>query len=116
MASKLGVISVLLIPLIALAQSVEQPIRTGTELASALVQGDEQSRVALLEAHAELINSRLWEDVTRRAAAAYYQDSPERAIQIYGVSIQVATKLHDTKLLAKTYYNLARTYSGANQP
>ena len=117
MASRVGVVGVLLLtPLFALAQVAEQPIKSGTELASALVQRDEQSRDELLKTYPQLIDNRLWEDVTRRAAAAYYQESPERALRIYEVSIQVATKLRDTKLLAKTYYNLARTFSGVNQP
>jgi CHAT domain-containing protein/Tfp pilus assembly protein PilF len=119
MLSKFGLVGVLLLlPLMALAQSVQQQIRTQAELASALcrVQGTEQSRDALLTTHPLLIDSRLWEDVTRRAVAAYYQESPERAVGIYEVSKQVANKLRDPKLLAKTYYNLARTFSGMNQP
>ena len=116
MTSRVAVVGVLLlIPLIVPAQNAEHPIKSQTELASALVQRDEQSRAALIETYPHLIDKRLWEDVTRRAAAAYYQESPARAIEIYGLSVLVATKLGDTKLLAKTYYNLARTYSGVNQ-
>lgn len=116
MTPRVGVVGVLfLIPLIAFAQTSEQPIKSQTELASVLVQRDEQSRASLIQTYPQLIDTQLWEDVTRRAAAAFYQESPERAIKIYGVSIQVATKLRDPKLLGKTYYNLARTYSGVNQ-
>ncbi len=118
MAHKIAVVPVLLLlPLMALAQTAEQQIRSEAELASALchVQKDEQAREALLRTYPQLIAGGLWEDVTRRAAAAYYQESPERALRIYEVSIQVATKLRDPKLLARTYYNLGGTFSGVNQ-
>lgn len=112
------VLVLLLLPLMALAQTAEQQIRSEAELATALCHSreNEQSRDALLKTYPQLVESRLWEDVTRRAAAAYYQESPDRAVKIYEVSIQIATKLRDPKLLARTYYNLARTFSGINQP
>jgi len=119
MVHKIAVVSLLLLlPLLALAQTAEQPIMSEAQLAAALcqVREDEQSRDALLKTYPHLVDSPLWEDVTRRAAAAYYQESPDRALKIYEVSIQVATKLRDPKLLARTYYNLARTFSGMNQP
>ncbi|MDX6444406.1 MAG: hypothetical protein QOH71_1480 [Blastocatellia bacterium] len=118
MVTKVGIVGILLLlPLAVLAQSVDQQITNEAELASILCRGekDKQSRDALLRAYPQLIDSRLWEDVSRRAAAAYYQESPDRALQIYEVSIQVADKLGDTKLLAKTYYNQARTFWGVNQ-
>jgi len=118
MVTKVGIVGILLLlPLVVLAQSIDQQITNEAELASILCRGqkDEQSRDALLRTYPHLIDSRLWEDVSRRAAAAYYQESPDRALQIYEVSIQVANKLGDTKLLAKTYYNQARTFWGVNQ-
>lgn len=118
MVTKVGIVGILLlVPLAVLAQSVDQQITNEAELASILCRGekDKQSRDAILRAYPQLIDSRLWEDVSRRAAAAYYQESPDRALQIYEVSIQVANKLGDTKLLAKTYYNQARTFWGVNQ-
>jgi CHAT domain-containing protein len=118
MVTKVGIVGILLLlPLVVLAQSVDQQITNEAELASILCRGekDKQSRDVLLRAYPQLIDSRLWENVSRRAAAAYYQESPDRALQIYEVSIQVANKLGDTKLLAKTYYNQARTFWGVNQ-
>lgn len=119
MVLKVGAIAVLfLLPLMAIAQTIEQEIKSEAELAAALchAQRDEPSRDVLLKIHQEFVNGRLWEDITGRAAAAYYQESPERALKIYEVSIQVATKISNPKLLAQTYYNLARTFSGVNQP
>jgi CHAT domain-containing protein len=118
MLTKVGIVGILfLLPVTLPAQNVEQQITNEADLASILCRGpkDEQSRDALLRAYPQLIDSRLWEEVSRRAAAAYYQESPDRALQIYEISIQVANKLGDTKLLAKTYYNQARTFSGVNQ-
>ena len=118
MTQKIVVVTVLLLlPLMGLAQTTERDIKSETELAAALchIQKDEQSKDALLNTYPQLVNSRLWEDVMRRAVAAYYQETPDRALKIYEVSIQVATKLRDPKLFARTYYNLARTFSGANQ-
>lgn len=104
--------------LVAAGQALAQEINSGRDLAGALcqVQATKQSADTLLTKFPQLVDSRLWEDVTRRAAAAYYQESPDRSLKIYDVSIQVATKLGDPKLLAITYYNLARTFSGMNQP
>jgi len=119
MKSKFAVVAVLvLLPLTTLAQTIAQEITSATELAAALcrLHKSEHSTDSLLKAHPELIDGRLWEEVTSRAAAAYYQESPQRSLEIYEVSIQVATKLDDPKLLARTYYNQARTFSGVNQP
>lgn len=118
MVTKVCIIGVLLLlPLMVVAQTSGPPIKSEAELASALchVQKDEQSRAGLLSDYPQLVDSRLWDDVLRRAVAAYYQESPDRALKLYEVLIQVANKLGDTKLLAKTYYNLARTFSGVNQ-
>jgi len=118
MVTKVCIIGVfLLLPLMVVAQTSAPPIKSEAELASALchVQKDEQSRAGLLSDYPQLVDSRLWDDVSRRAVAAYYQESPDRALKLYEVLIQVANKLGDTKLLAKTYYNLARTFSGVNQ-
>lgn len=99
-----------------LAQSNGQQIQTESQLASALTsQPDKRSRDELLKTHPQLVTVRLWDELKNSAAAAYYQQSPQRSLQIYEVLIQVATELHDGKLLAITYYNLGRTYSGLNQ-
>jgi len=119
MRFRVGLVGVLLLlPLGVLAQSVQRQITNEAELAAALcgVEETEASRDALLTAYPQLIDVRLWQEVTRRAVDAFYQESPERAVKTYAVSIQIAAKLGDTKLLGKTYYNLARTFSGMTQP
>jgi CHAT domain-containing protein len=118
MKVRLVVFAICPILLVAAGQALAQEINSGRDLAGALcqVQATKQSADTLLTKYPQLVDSRLWEDVTRRAAAAYYQESPDRSLRIYDVSIQVATKLGDPKLLAITYYNLARTFSGVNQP
>lgn len=106
------------LPLLAFAQTSQHDINSGAELATALCDPgqNEHARDVLLSTYPQLTDARLWENINRRAAAAYYQESPARAVQIYDVSIQVATKLNQPKLLGQTYYNLARTFSGLNQP
>ncbi len=110
--------TLLALPLLAFAQTSQQSINNGAELATALCSPgqNEHAREVLLTTYPQLTDARLWENINRRAAAAYYQESPARVLQIYDVSIQVATKLDQPKLLAQTYYNLARTFSGLNQP
>ncbi len=112
-----SIIVLLLLPLLTLAQSPGQQIQTEAELITALcdVQRDQPAKEFLLKTHPELVNSGLWRGLSDKASAAYYTQSPQQSIAIYEVAIQVATQLHEPKLLAKTYYNLGRTYSGLNQ-
>ncbi len=118
MKIRLGVFAICPILLIAADRACGQEISNGRDLARALcqIQASQQSADALLTKYPQLVDSSLWEDVTRRAAAAYYQESPDQSVKIYEVSIQVATKLARPELLARTYYNLARTFSGLNRP
>ncbi len=110
-------IVLLLLPLLALAQSPKEQIRTEVELVSALCDAhrDPRAKELLLKAHPDLVNYRLWSALSDKAASANYTQPPQRALAIYEVAIQVATQLRDPKLLATTYYNLGRTYSGLNQ-
>ncbi len=110
-------ISLLLSPPVLLAQLPARQIQTEGDLVFALcrLNQDRQSREQLLKSHQELIDSQLWRDLNERAAAAYYTRSPEQSLAIYEVAVQVATRLGDQKLLATTYYNIGRTYSGVNQ-
>jgi CHAT domain-containing protein len=105
------------LPLITSAQTNQREIKNAAELATALCSAEqnEKTRDALLTSYPQLANTLLWEEVNRRAAGAYYDESPTRALAIYDISIEVATKLAQPELLAKTYYNLARTFSGINQ-
>jgi len=113
----LGVFAIF-ISLLAADTTCAQIISTGPDLARALcqIQEPQQSAEALLTKYPRLVDRSLWEDVTRHAAAAYYQESPDQSVKIYEVAIQVATKLARPELLARTYYDLARTFSGLNRP
>lgn len=117
MLFKYGIVIVLLLsPPILVAQSSERRIQTEGELVFALLSlnHDQQSIARLLESHPQLVNSQLWKDLNDRAAD-FYTISPDQSLAMYEVAIQVAAQLHDQKLLAKTYYNIGRTYSGLNQ-
>lgn len=105
-----------LLPALAFAQSSAPEIETEPQLISALcrLQQDRQSREALLKSHPQLVDGRLWRDLNDLAAAAYTL-SREKSLPIYEVAVQVAVQLDDQKLLARTYYNVGRTYSGLNQ-
>jgi CHAT domain-containing protein len=118
MSTKLhAILIVLLSPLIALSQSAEPSIQTDIELVSVLcrVNETEQSREQLLRSHPQLVNSQLWSALTSRAVVVYYGPSPEQSLATYEIAIQVASQLHDPNLLATTYYQIGRTYSGLNQ-
>ncbi len=116
--ARIVIIGLLLFPLVVVAQDVEQQIDSPAVLAVALckTQSTHQSRASLLKRYPQLVDNRLWNEIIQQAAAAYYRESPQRALALYDVSIQVATTLGDAKLLGKTYYNLARTFSGMNEP
>ncbi|MCU1265718.1 MAG: Tetratricopeptide 2 repeat protein [Acidobacteria bacterium] len=117
MRLSVGAVLLVLLAAVCPAQTSEE-ITTEAQLSSALcsVERDERSRADLLKNYPHLVDSRLVENINRRAVNAYYQESPERALKIYDVSIQVGLKLGQPGLLGKTYYNLARTFSGLNQP
>lgn len=100
----------------ALAQTVQLPSKSEANLIAELCSPDQtkQSREALLKSHSNLVTSRLWDGLNIRAANEFYSTSPERALEIYEVALQVANQLNDQKLLAITHYNMGRTYSGLN--
>jgi CHAT domain-containing protein len=112
-----SIILLLLSPVLAFAQSTERQIKTERELVSALCRmpHDQPSREVLLKSHPELVDSQLWRDLNDRAVAAYYAQSPQESLAIYEVATEVAAHLRDQKLLAATYYNIGRTYSGLNE-
>jgi CHAT domain-containing protein/Tfp pilus assembly protein PilF len=76
---------------------------------------DHQSREVLLRSHPQFVDGQLWRDLNDRAATAYYGQSPQDSLVIYDVATEVAAHLGDQKLLAVTYYNIGRTYSGLNE-
>jgi CHAT domain-containing protein len=112
-----AILILFLSPLLAFAQSGEPRIQTEVELASVLcrAQEDEQSREQLLKLHPQLVNNQLWSALIKSAAAAYRGPSPEQSLTIYEIALQVVNQLNNPQLLAKTYYNIGRTYSGLNQ-
>jgi len=112
-----SLITLLLLAGFVTAQPAEQARQAEADLASALsaTKQDKQLRKLLLDASPLLITTSLWNDLSDRATAAYYQDSPARSLEIYDIVVDVATRLSDSRLLARTYYNLGRTYSALNQ-
>ena len=118
MLSRLSVLIALsLLPIVALAQSAQQEVRTETELAYALcrVSLDARSTEDLLSANQQLVNDRLWTSLNGLASAAYFNQLPRQALEAYEAAILVADRLQDSKLLAKSYYKIGITYSGLNE-
>jgi CHAT domain-containing protein len=103
-------------PLIAIGQDRDS-IQSEADLVSALCSKEtaQPAIQSLIRSHPQLINSDLWTEVIKQAVRAYYSESSERSIAIYNIAIQVAAQLRDPKLLAATYYNIGRTYSGLNK-
>ncbi|MGH9837987.1 MAG: CHAT domain-containing protein [Blastocatellia bacterium] len=106
-------------PIIATSQSPD-PLRCQTqdELISALVKLDiprGEKKQALLDNNQALVTPAFFDRLMERAAAAYYQQGPEQALLIYGIAIEVATRLKDQRRLANAYYNLARTYAASGK-
>ena len=116
MTIKAAVLIIFVSPLIALSQS-DEPVHTEVELVGVLcrARANEQARGQLLKSHPQLVNIQLWNALMSRAVADYYGPSREESIITYEVALEVASQLHRSQLLAKTYYNIGRTYSGLNQ-
>jgi CHAT domain-containing protein/tetratricopeptide (TPR) repeat protein len=88
-------------------------LKTESDLIVALVKADKaQGEVAkLLETHTSLVTANLWEQLIALASQVYYQN-PEKAFVVYDVARQIAVHLKDQRRQGKTYYNIARSYSG----
>lgn len=112
-----AILFVLALPLLTSAQSVEQSVQSEVALVSVLCRPstDDRSRENLLKSHPQLVNSQLWTALIRRAVADYYSPFPEKSFAIYEIALMVADRLQSPKLLATTYYNIGRSYSGLNQ-
>jgi CHAT domain-containing protein len=118
MLSALRIFSALcLFPIIGVAQLPQQEIRSETELAYAVYQAssDAQLREDLLRTHGQLVNAQLWTQLSSLAANAYHNRLPQQSLKAYEAAIEVATRLQDSRLLAKSYYNIGITFSGLNQ-
>jgi len=114
--------NVLTVPILLLAafssfaQAPSRDIQSETDLVAVLcAQDSEPAREKLLASHPQFVNKDLWEALNSRAATAYYVSSPEQAFATYRIAVEVAARLKNPRLLATTYYNIGRTYSGSNQ-
>jgi tetratricopeptide (TPR) repeat protein len=100
------------------SQNQNSSIRSQQDLALALLktQTERPDNVArLLEDHSNLLSQTFWQEIIFAAARNYHQAQHDRAFLIYDIARQVAVKLNDQKLVAKTNYDVGRSYSGLNQ-
>lgn len=83
------------------------------QLASVLCRNPtgEATNELLLDTNARFVTVTLWNRLLDCASSAEGQRSPAKLIEIYQVSLRLATRLNNPELLATTYYYLARTYS-----
>ncbi len=102
-------------PAAALQNQNPPKIRNEDELVAALLKADKERPPAtrvLLDDHPPLVTARLWDKLTGRAANAYYLESPDRSLELYGIALTVAVRLKDNRRIATTHYNIGRTFSG----
>src|SRR5262249_55845283 len=108
---KLPVMVLLLLTSVASAQSV-QTIDSEAQLASILCRNPaEEAANELLDKNSQFVNVVLWNSLVNCASSGHQQQSPERSIQIYKLSLRIAERINKPELLATTYYHLGRTYS-----
>jgi len=93
-----------------------ETIKTESDLIVALVKANKaQGEISkVLETHASLVTANLWNELMALASQMFYQN-PEKAFVLYDDAREVALHLKDQRLLAKTHYNIARSYSGLGQ-
>jgi CHAT domain-containing protein/tetratricopeptide (TPR) repeat protein len=98
------------------AQSPEQGDGDDELVAALLKAGKEgQSVDMLLDERRALITPRLWEKLAKQALSAYYNDGPDQSFTLYGITLNVAERLKDQRLIAITHYRIGRTHSGLGQ-
>lgn len=107
----------LLSPLLTSGQSLEQSVQSEVDLVAVLCgpSADDRSRENLLKSYPQLVNSQLWSTLIKRAVSEYYGPARERSFAIYEIALLVADRLQNPRLLATTYYNMGRSYSGLNE-
>lgn len=115
--SLIAILVFLLSPVLASAQSTGHRILSEDEFASVLCRdsGNDLSRESLLRSHPQLVNNQLWTALSKRAVADYYGPRPEQSFTTYEIALMVAGYMQSPKLLATTYYNIGRSYSGLGQ-
>jgi CHAT domain-containing protein len=75
--------------------------------------GKDRQRVdQLLDAHSALVTPRLWEKLSAQAISAYFRSGTDQSLTLYGIALNVAERLKDGRRIAKTHYNIGKTYSG----
>lgn len=92
-----------------------ETIQAEEDLISALVKigPDQQPSIrTLIQQHQSLVTKRLWEKLIARAADSYYAKGADHSLVLYDIALAVADHLKDARLLARTHYNIGRTYSG----
>ncbi|MBO0859665.1 MAG: CHAT domain-containing protein [Chloracidobacterium sp.] len=57
----------------------------------------------------------LWKSLVDRGAAAYFLTDLEKSLSFYDAAVEVAEYLKDKRLLAMTYFDISRAYSGADK-
>jgi CHAT domain-containing protein/Tfp pilus assembly protein PilF len=112
-----GLISLTALPTFAQSASSNR-VDSEQELLLALLKVQQEKptgTAALLRANVSLVTPSLWQELNERAARTYYQNQPDQCLRLYDIAKQVALQLNSQKLLARTYYNVGRTYSGLSQ-
>ena len=107
--------SALVLCIISLPLRAQEPqtITSESELIVALVKANKVPKeiTNLLQGNISLVTDNLWETLMALAAQKFYQNS-EQAFRLYDLASEVALQLKDQKRLARTYFNIARSYSG----
>jgi CHAT domain-containing protein/lipoprotein NlpI len=82
-------------------------------LVTALAKADKDPQMAdqLLDAHPALVTPHLWDKLNARALAAYFRSGSDQSLTLYRIALNVAGRLKDERRIARTYYNLGKTYS-----
>jgi CHAT domain-containing protein/Tfp pilus assembly protein PilF len=65
----------------------------------------------LLDLNRQLVTNKLWRRLMDLAIQAY-SENPQQSFVLYDSARMVAERLSDFRLLGRTYYNIARSYSG----
>jgi CHAT domain-containing protein/Tfp pilus assembly protein PilF len=112
----LGCVLLLCTVVLPLHAQQSETIKTESDLIIALVKANRaQGEVAkTLETQTSLVTANVWDKLMALASQVFYQ-KPEKAFVLYDVALEVALHLKDQRRLAKTYYTIARSYSGLGQ-
>src|ERR1051325_10944852 len=112
----LGCAMVLYTSVLSFQAQQSENIKTEADLIVTLVEakGSQGEISKVLETHAALVTTNLWDQLMSLASQMFYQN-PEKAFVLYDRAREVALHLKDQMRLGKTHYNIARSYSGLGQ-